>query len=76
MKDRKTVAGRIILIQEERIRLKDRAGRSFLFDVSHSVRLNTEEFAAWMREGRTVLVAYTGEPETETGVADSIRLAA
>ena len=76
MKNRKTVKGRIILLQEERFRMKDRQGRSFLLDLSHSLALSAEELSAWIREGSELVVTYEGEPETDTGIAYSIRKAA
>ncbi len=76
MKKKKSVTGRIILFQEERFRMIDDAGRSFLFDLSHKVPVTNEDLKKWIKAGARLAVTYEGEPETETGVARSIKKAA
>lgn len=75
MKKKNQVTGRIILFQEERFRLVDDQGRSFLFDLSHRLPVTQEELSAWIRSRAVIAVSYEGEPETETGVAVALKAA-
>ncbi len=72
----KYLEGRIILFQEERIRVVDKAGRSFLLDLSHRLSLSNRELAAWIREGTPLVVSYEGDPETVSAIVHSIKKAA
>ncbi len=76
MKKNKKINGRIILLQEERIRVVDDTGKSFLFDISPHFSVTSDDISDWIRTKRKVTVSYQGEPETESGVARSIKKAA
>ncbi len=64
----KSIEGRIILVQEERFRMVDSDGRSFLFDLSHSAPATSEDLKRWSRAKAWLRVEYEGEPEMESGV--------
>ncbi len=76
MSGKKQVRGRIILFQEERIRLVDDQGRSFLLDLSNKLPVTSEKLRDWINAGTKLDVSYEGDPETETGIARSIKAAA
>ncbi len=76
MKIKKMIKGRLILFQEERIRMVDEQGKSFLFDLSHGVSVKSEDLTNWINAKTPLTVSYEGEPETESGVAYSIKEAA
>ncbi len=63
------------MVQEERFRMLDEIGRSYLLDLSHDAPVTTEELKEWTRAKTTLIVEYEGEPEIDTGVAHSIRAA-
>ncbi len=74
-KSKKTLRGHIVLVQEERFRVIDESGRSYLFDLSHKSSVGNEDLLVLAETKTDVLVEYEGEPELETGVARSIRAA-
>ncbi len=76
MKKNHELQGRIILYQEERIRMVDDRGASFLFDLAQDVPVSSEDLSHWIEERARIIVSYSGEPETENGVVHSIRKAA
>ncbi len=53
----------------------DEKGRSFLFDLSRKSPVNSEDLSDWIRKKTLLKIAYEGEPETESGVAYSIKAA-
>ncbi len=67
--------GHIVVVQEERFRVVDELGRSFLFDLSHSSSIGNEDLLNLNAAKADLIIQYEGEPELETGVAHSIRLA-
>ncbi len=76
MKKMNELKGRLILFQEERIRMVDERGVSFLFDLDHSLPVSAGDLQEWIRQGAQLVVSYSGEPETETGVVHSVKKAA
>ncbi len=73
---KKELRGHIILVQEERFRMVDEHGRSYLFDLSHKSSVGNEDLLELAANGKDVLIEYEGEPELETGVVHSISAAA
>ncbi len=73
---KRELRGRIILFQEERIRLIDERGQSFLLDISHKLPVTSSDLTGWIEGGVPVVVSYSGEAETETGTVESIKAAA
>jgi len=69
MKKMKTIKGHIVLVQEERFRLLDVDGRSFLFDLAHNATAGSDDLKDWTEKRSEVTVRYEGEPELETGIA-------
>ena len=74
-KSKKRLKGHIVLVQEERFRVVDELGRSYLFDLSHKSSVGNEGLLQLAESKADVLVEYEGEPELETGVARSISAA-
>ena len=72
MRKGKSIEGRIILVQEERFRMVDSEGHSFLFDLSHRAPVTSDDLRAWSRAKARLRVEYEGEPEMESGIAHNI----
>lgn len=68
----KTVAGRIIAIQEGRFRLLTSDGRGFLFTLAHNANIDTLTLSQWHERDLPVCVTYRGEPGLESCVARTI----
>ncbi|HEX8949907.1 MAG TPA: hypothetical protein VF790_13140 [Dissulfurispiraceae bacterium] len=73
MAKKKQIRGRIILFQEERFRIVDGQGRSFLFDLAHDVPITRDDLTNWMEDKTWLDIFYEGEPGTESAVVHSIR---
>jgi hypothetical protein len=71
--EEKEITGRIILVQEERFRMVDSRGRSFLFDLSHRAPVTNEDLISWSKAKTWLVVEYEGEPEMESGIAHSVK---
>ena len=56
------VRGRIVIVQEDRIRVVDGAGRGFLFVVGRG-RATLDELARWRDERTRLRVRYRGVPD-------------
>ncbi|MEN6616435.1 MAG: hypothetical protein ABFD12_07745 [Syntrophorhabdus sp.] len=69
----KEIVGRVIYVQEERFRMVDQKGRSFLFDLAHNAAVSDEDLVNWERLRTWVAVKYEGEPELESGIARSAK---
>ncbi|MHB8110335.1 MAG: hypothetical protein ACYDHW_09925 [Syntrophorhabdaceae bacterium] len=69
----KEIVGRVIYVQEERFRMVDQKGRSFLFDLAHNAPVSDKDLINWSRSNTSLVVGYEGEPELESGIARSIR---
>lgn len=57
------VSGVITVVQEDRIRLVDAAGRGYLFTIGKRVRRSLPDLWALARDGRRVTVIYQGTPD-------------
>lgn len=67
------VVGRIVIVQEDRIRLVDGDGRGYLF-VVHKRSVSPETLEHWRDAGERVEVEYSGRPD-RGAVALSLRTA-
>lgn len=67
------IIGRVIYVQEERFRIVDRQGRSFLFDLSHNAPISDIDLVNWEHSKTWVAVKYEGEPGLESGVARTVK---
>ena len=67
------VTGRIVIVQEDRIRVVDDAGRAFLFVVRKG-RAEPETLELWRDRGTRLVIEYEGEPD-KGAVANSLRSA-
>ncbi len=72
-KTRKTMRGRILLVQEERFRLLGEGGQAYLFTLSHKAAAEADDLERWHEAGTPVMVEYEGEPNLESGVVHSVR---
>ncbi len=69
---KKRQSGRITLVQEDRFRITSDSGQSYLFTHSHSASTSFEDLIHWHRSNTHVTVEYTGEPDLESGIAQSV----
>lgn len=67
------VVGRIVIVQEDRIRLVDASGRGYLFVVRKGAA-EAETLELWRDRGDWLEVAYHGQPD-RGAVATSLRRA-
>ena len=65
------VIGRILIVQEDRIRVVDDDGRAFLFIVGKR-RCEPETLELWRERGTRIEIDYDGEPD-RGAVANSLR---
>lgn len=73
-RNKKEVVGRVILVQEERFRMVDEKGKSYLFDLSHNSSIRDKDLTDWSRTKTWLVVEYEGEPELESGIAVSVKV--
>jgi len=66
------MAGRIIIVQEERFRLLNNTGQGFLFSLSHAARITQQDLQRWHAADTPVTVHYQGEPNLASGIAHEI----
>ena len=68
----KAVTGIVTVVQEERFRLLTDDGRGFLLTLAHSANCDDAELC-YLRDAHTrVHVRYSGEANTDSGIAHSI----
>ncbi len=67
------IVGRITIVQEDRIRVMDAAGRGYLFTVAPR-RASARQLEAWRDAGTRLTVEYRGQPDAGA-VATSLRAA-
>ena len=67
------ITGRIVIVQEDRIRVVDDAGRAYLFIVRKG-RAEPETLELWRDRGSRLEIDYEGEPD-RGAVANSLRRA-
>jgi hypothetical protein len=65
--------GKIAVVQEERFRLINDQGQGLLLTLSRSASATAEDLWRFHRQATEVLVSYTGQPNTESGVASQVR---
>jgi hypothetical protein len=72
----KTVSGRITLVQEQRFRLVNDSGQSFLLTLRHNAGLDASGLCQLRDTRARVVVEFAGEPGLESAVAYSLKQAA
>lgn len=65
--------GRILIVQEDRIRLKGDDGTVLLLTVPSRHGIGLRELQQLDKTGRPVVIEYEGEPNLGSGVVRSIR---
>ena len=70
-----TTSGTIAVVQEERFRLISDDGQGLLLTLSRKAATTPEDLWRFHRQASRVLVEYSGQPNTETGVARQVRQA-
>ncbi len=73
MADRHIVTGRIIAVQEERLRINSDSGQSLLFTLSRFAHLPSS-LEDLVQAQAPVRVIYEGEPDLASGVVKRIDL--
>lgn len=68
------IRGHIILVQEDRFRLVDEQGKSYMFGLAHNSGVNGEDLLNWSKAQADLSIEYEGEPEVDSGVAHSVRI--
>ena len=68
--------GRLVVVQEERFRLRRDDGRVLLLTLAHDATVDILDLERLERTGTLVDVSYEGQPNTESGVAHVVRSAA
>ncbi len=61
---KRNVAGRIILVQEDRFRMVDDTGAGYLFSLFRKTRTTAADLERWHRQNVQVLVEYAGGIES------------
>lgn len=69
---KKSVRGRIITVQEDRFRIKDTAGRSYVLTLSHDSSAGIEDLEAWRLQDTEVQVWFEGLPNVDSGTASRV----
>lgn len=67
------LAGRIIVVQEERFRLTTDDGRSFLFVLDRKSPVHISAVRRLQKAHTEVRVKYSGEPNTGSGIAHLVQ---
>jgi hypothetical protein len=67
------LAGRITVIQEQRFRLATSDGRSFLFTLDRKSPVQLPEVRLLQKFRTPVRVEYSGEPNTACGIAHIVQ---
>lgn len=66
------LAGWIVFVVEDRVRIVDDLGRGYLLTLSRRARVSPDALSHWAEEGRRVMVRYSGTPDLGA-VAESVR---
>jgi hypothetical protein len=69
----KFATGHIIAVQEQRFRLVNQTGQVLLLTLANHAKQSDADLHRWQEEGAVVTVAYTGEPNLDSGVAHSVK---
>ncbi len=72
MAETKTVAGRIIVVQEMRFRLVTEAGLGYLFTLARNANVDTTELRRLHARNTPVRVSYEGVPGLDSCVAKRV----
>lgn len=72
MTARSTVQGKIIGLQESRLRLISTTGQGYLLTLSPFANVTTDNLRSWLQAGTIVTISYQGEPGLASGVARRI----
>ncbi len=70
---RKTVQGRIIVVQEGRFRLMTPTGQGLLLTLSPFAPVSIADLRRWREAATLLTVTYTGEPGLASAVAKRLR---
>ncbi len=65
--------GRLVVVQEQRLRLLTDDGRGLLLTLGRFARVTPDDLCRWEADGVRVRVEYTGEPNLLSGVARRVR---
>ncbi len=68
-----TATGRVVVVQEERFRLKTDDGAVLLLTLKHDAAGDAVDFEHDVETAAHVAVGYEGEPNLESGVAHWVR---
>ena len=68
-----TTSGTIAVVQEERFRLITDDGQGLLLTLSRKAPVTPEDLWRYHRQASHVTVEYSGQPNTETAVAQQVR---
>ncbi len=75
MKNTKQIKGHIIIVQEERFRMTDDKGVSYLFGLSSGASASESDLKEWHNRKTELIAEYEGEPDMETGIVHKIQTA-
>ncbi len=70
-----TVRGRIIAVQEQRLRLQTEDGRQLLLTLAHGVPITIQDLRRLHDAGAQVVVHYTGEANTASASIQAVEWA-
>ncbi len=69
----KFATGQIVAVQEQRFRLVDQNGQVLLLTLANHAGQSDADLHRWQEAGTVVTVAYSGEPNLDSGVANSVK---
>jgi hypothetical protein len=69
------ISGHIVSVQEQRFRVQTETGQVYLLTLGRGARVDEAGLAELQRQRALVTVAYTGEPNLASGVAQDVRRA-
>jgi hypothetical protein len=72
--EKRTVQGKIAIVQEQRFRLMSDGGQTLLFTLAESAPLEGSDLQRFHQQGARVQVEYAGEPNVNTGVAYRVQV--
>jgi hypothetical protein len=68
-----TLTGRLLMVQESRFRIAAISGRVYLLSLSHSADADEGDLLDYFAANTTLDVRFRGEPNTGSGIAESVR---
>ncbi len=66
---KRTLRGRVILVQEDRFRVVGNSGEGYLFTLSYKAGINQEDLERFRDANIEVVIEYEGEPNLVSGIA-------